>query len=785
MRGPTRFAPLIRLPWLPVWLAPFLLMAPTLLTGKAVFWGTPFLQFVPWRAYAWEIIRSGSIPLWNPLSGMGAPLIGNYQSALFYPPNWLLLLFQALGGAPWQAWAQGIIILAHWIWAGAGMVLLARSLGFRTLGQTVSGLAFGLSAYLVSRSGFLSINAAAAWMPWVVLGANQIAGPFKGTGLETRRFTLREILPLSLALGFQLLAGHAQTAWYTLFFAGLWVVYWSLWAGGWRRLVVSCGKLALACGIAVGIAAIQLLPTAEYLLQSQRSAAVDYAYAVNFSFWPWRFVTLLAPDFFGNPVRGDYWFNVWFWEDAVYIGLLPLLAGLLGAVASFRSKGQAASLPPHRVRGPLTGFLLVMIAISFALALGRYTPVFPFFYRYVPTFNMFQAPARWTIWAVFGLCLLAGMGVDRWTRPVRRSLYWTRLAAAGSGAVMLGAGLGWAALGGVQPTFIRAIAIAGLVGVGTGVLALRAPVVECPDATPSWQWAVVGLLALDLLVANWGINPAIAPGFFRSTAGTGAALRELAGDHRLYLAPEDEEKLKFGRFLSTETFKPEGEWPEFGALLLPDTNLLEGIASANNFDPLVPGRFSNWMEKISQLDPAVQTRLLRLMDVSVVERVDASQPAGIRFDTIDNPSRLRWAGCALKASGEEDAWDRLIGQIRVLDDQKIAHPMVILEDVPDGSKLPCFEDGVAEIHVIGENSNRTEIQVVTDHPGWLVQADVWYPGWSARVDGQKTPVLRADVLFRAVEIPAGTHTVLIQYQPLSFYYWDRRDPCYINRFVHR
>jgi hypothetical protein len=138
------------------------------------------------------------------------------------------------------------------------------------------------------------------------------------------------------------------------------------------------------------------------------------------------------------------------------------------------------------------------------------------------------------------------------------------------------------------------------------------------------------------------------------------------------------------------------------------------------------------MEKISQLEPAVQTRLLGLMDVSVVERVDESQPAGIRFVPIDTPSRLRWASCALNASGEEDAWDRLIGQIRFLEAKKIDHPMVILEDVPDGSKLPCFEDGVAQIRVIGENSNRTEIQVVTDHPGSTVYEIASKMKWSIR-----------------------------------------------------
>lgn len=203
--------------------------------------------------------------------------------------------------------------------------------------------------------------------------------------------------------------------------------------------------------------------------------------------------------------------------------------------------------------------------------------------------------------------------------------------------------------------------------------------------------------------------------------------------------------------------------------MLPDSNLLEGIASANNFDPLVPARFSNWMEKLGQLEPEVQHRLLQLMDVAVIEKVDPGQPGGVRFESVEGSARLRWSGCAERAEGEPDAWDRLITQIRHQIDQKIDHPMVILEGVPDGSELSCVDDGVAQIQVIGENSIRTEIRVTADHPGWLILSDAWYPGWNVRVDGKNTPVLRANVLFRAVEVPAGTHQVLIQYQPLSFY----------------
>jgi hypothetical protein len=49
----------------------------------------------------------------------------------------------------------------------------------------------------------------------------------------------------------------------------------------------------------------------------------------------------------------------------------------------------------------------------------------------------------------------------------------------------------------------------------------------------------------------------------------------------------------------------------------------------------------------------------------------------------------------------------------------------------------------------------------------LLFQDIFYPGWQASVDGRATPVLRTDVGIRALEFPAGRHTVLMEYRPRS------------------
>jgi uncharacterized membrane protein YfhO len=59
-------------------------------------------------------------------------------------------------------------------------------------------------------------------------------------------------------------------------------------------------------------------------------------------------------------------------------------------------------------------------------------------------------------------------------------------------------------------------------------------------------------------------------------------------------------------------------------------------------------------------------------------------------------------------------------------------------------------------------------QVNATAEGHVVLSEVYAPGWSAFVDGQAAPILRANQLLRAVPITAGEHELRVLYDPVSF-----------------
>ncbi len=83
----------------------------------------------------------------------------------------------------------------------------------------------------------------------------------------------------------------------------------------------------------------------------------------------------------------------------------------------------------------------------------------------------------------------------------------------------------------------------------------------------------------------------------------------------------------------------------------------------------------------------------------------------------------------------------------------------------DAAGALTLGEGESTVEIVSYAPERVELEASLPDPGWLVLTDAYYPGWVAEVDGEPTPIHRADLYFRAVPLPAGEHKVVFDYRP--------------------
>jgi len=134
-----------------------------LLGKRFIIAGDAFFYSYPLRTVAWNMIRSGQLPLWTPYVLGGYPLLSMAQVAIGYPLTWGYLFLPG-------HWAEQLYVLAPFLLSPIFCYAYLRELGRSQLGALFGGLAFGYGGMMssfISNSGMLTNGL--MWAPLMML----------------------------------------------------------------------------------------------------------------------------------------------------------------------------------------------------------------------------------------------------------------------------------------------------------------------------------------------------------------------------------------------------------------------------------------------------------------------------------------------------------------------------------------------------------------------------------------------------------------------------------------
>lgn len=265
----------------------------------------PARQLIVWKYLVVEGLRDLSLPLWNPYEMGGKPLLGNFQSGVFYPVNLLFFIFDFK-----TAWALFIIFsqLIGAFFMYAYLRILEKSHSARIFGA----ITFVFSGFLIAWYEWGTVAHAFLWLPFCLYLCEKIEKERN----KSKSLVVKYGLFLGAGFAFSLFAGHPQT---TLYLIILTFVYFLLVTKlSWRSKFTAIASSVVIFSI---VSFVQIYQGLFFMANSLRG--LDQIYTrVEGWFVPYQnIIQFIAPDFFGNPSTLNYWGVFNYAEFVGYIGI--------------------------------------------------------------------------------------------------------------------------------------------------------------------------------------------------------------------------------------------------------------------------------------------------------------------------------------------------------------------------------------------------------------------------------------------------------------------------------
>jgi len=687
-------------------------------------------QIYPWRYLAIDICRQGQVPLWNSYAFSGNPLLANYQSGVLSPLNILFFVFPFV-----DAWS--ILVLLQPLFAGLFTYLFVRSLKVSKTGSLISSVSFMFCGFITSWMGYATLGYAILFLPLSLFCVEKY--------YETKKNIFLLLLSLTLPLSF--FSGHFQISLYFLAAILSYIFY--------KFTVNKSVRDALRVIIFVffGLLLImpQVLPSVELYFNSFRSSLFQ-ASGIPISYLP----SILAPDFFGNPVTRNTWFGHYA-EWNAYIGVLSFMLAIYSLLR----------IKKHQIL-----FFFIFGILSLILAIDSQVSIL-IQNLHVPILST-SIMSRAIVLFSFAFAVLAGFGFDQFLSDIKTAnkkfiLIWI-------GVFGFIFGMLWLAV--FQNLFIPLdkinVARQNLILPTALYLALFILIVfAILLGRMRYKKVLYGFLTLGILVLV-----------------TFDLLR-----FAIKWQAFDPKNLAFASFSTTKAFSDISGFNRVFGNLGGEVSMYYKLPSIEGYDALYSkryGQFIGYIEEGNLLNSSWSVvnfpknskntpKAMNLLDIKYIVHKLADDGASWTLPVWTYPANqfnLVYEDNYYKFYQNNNVFPHvfLVGKYRVIEnDEQILKTLfsedfdlrneIVLENDPG---LEMKDGNIGEAKIISYQSNNMEILVNSQSRALLFLSENYNNGWKASVDGEIVSILRADYTFRAIEVKEGKHNVKFWYDPWSF-----------------
>jgi hypothetical protein len=704
-------------------------------------------QIYPWKTLVIDALKVGQVPRWNPHSFSGNPLLAGVQSAPLSPLNLLYFIFPFI-----DAWS--IQVLLQPLISGILMYVFLRSMS-----RSQSASLFGSISYMFS--GFFVV-----WMAYGTLGYAFLVTPILLYGIEkmytyeiisfknnNNRNILNLISPIFFifiivfSVIFSLFSGHFQTSLYCVIVGFLYTIYKLLITKNNKRFGVVIASLT----VGIVFASVQIIPAIQFYQQSNRSELFQKGEVI-----PWKYLpTMIAPDFYGNPVTRNDWFGHYA-EWASYIGVLPLILSLWFFITK---KWQQNAL-----------FFLILFACSLFLAFDSIFGNILIFLK-IPVLST-SSMSRIIVITSFSLCVLASFGFDLLFIDHKNHLISYRLFAYipilliilfcflflsfARNLFVMNADQSWIA----QKNLLLPIAFSGLLAILVYLYK------KIPSILVVIIFIIIGITSFDMYryASKW--------------------------------MPFDEREFVYPKMNVLDYMKINAGVNRVFGIIGNEALSMNGLYGIEGYDPLYITRYGEFITTATNGKLKTPTRSLVQLDKNGQFTKRILNMLGVRFyfhskgdgrniwvfpfwnylDSFGSPVysddyyELYENKKALPRAYITENYTIIKERQRIIDTLFTGsedNPIVVLEEnipemQPTNNNL-APRDSIKEALIKTYSANDITVSVHTDNPSILYLSDTWYPGWRALVNDKPAKIYRANYAFRAVYIPVGNVEVRFIY----------------------